>query len=86
MNLVYYSDLVISAGGTMNREAAILGTPACTIFAGKIPAVDQKLISLGRMSALASEQDIGAIPFAKKGATTPLVNRSLLEEIIRQFV
>ncbi len=84
-NLVYHSDLVISAGGTMNREAAILGTPACTIFAGKIPAVDKKLIALGRMSALSSPRDISAIPFVKKGAATPLINRSLLDEIIRQF-
>src|SRR4051812_7699056 len=33
-NLLYHADLTISGGGTMNREAAVLGTPAYTVFAG----------------------------------------------------
>jgi predicted glycosyltransferase len=85
MNLVYHADLVISAGGTMNREAAILGTPAYTNFAGRIPAVDHALIASGRMSAIASEKDIHAIRFIKKIFIKPLSNRFLLEEIIGQL-
>ena len=39
MNLLYHSDLVISGGGTMNREAAALGIPTVTIFKGPMGAV-----------------------------------------------
>ena len=84
-NLVYFSDLVISAGGTMNREAAILGTPAYTIFAGAIPAVDRKLIAAGRMSAISSRQDVDAVRFIKNGTVSPLVNPLLLDEIVGRF-
>ena len=40
LNLIWYSDLVISGGGTMNREAAALGVPVYSIFRGKIGSVD----------------------------------------------
>ena len=36
LNLIWHSDLVISGGGTMNREAAALGVPVYSIFRGKI--------------------------------------------------
>jgi uncharacterized protein len=65
-DLVYYSDLLISAGGTMNREAAVLGTPVYTIFGGSIPAVDKNLIKMGRMKKLANEDDIDRLVFEKK--------------------
>jgi predicted glycosyltransferase len=51
-SLVYAADLVVSAGGTMNREAALLGTPTWTTFAGKMGAVDRMLIDSGRMRLL----------------------------------
>ncbi len=43
LNLLWCSDLVVSGGGTMNREAAALGVPVYSIFRGKIGAVDRKL-------------------------------------------
>jgi uncharacterized protein len=51
-NLVAHADLVVSAGGTMNREAAALGTPAYTIFSGRVGAVDEALIAAGRLRRL----------------------------------
>ena len=51
-SLVYAADLVVSAGGTMNREAALLGTPTWTTFAGELGAVDRMLIDEGRMGIL----------------------------------
>jgi predicted glycosyltransferase len=51
-NLICASDIVISAGGTMNREAAVLGLPAYTIFAGALGEVDQYLIDQGRLTVL----------------------------------
>ena len=51
-SLIAYADLVISAGGTMNREAVALGTPVWTTFEGRLGAVDERLISEGRMRRL----------------------------------
>jgi predicted glycosyltransferase len=51
-SLVVYADLVISAGGTMNREAVALGTPVWTTFEGRLGAVDERLIAEGRLRRL----------------------------------
>jgi predicted glycosyltransferase len=51
-SLIAFADLVISAGGTMNREAVALGTPVYTIFRGKLGAVDEALIREGRLRPL----------------------------------
>ena len=48
-SLVAYADLVVSAGGTMNREAVALGTPVWTTFEGRLGAVDERLIADGRL-------------------------------------
>ena len=51
-SLVAYADLVISAGGTMNREAVALGTPVFTTFEGRLGAVDEALLREGRLRKL----------------------------------
>ena len=51
-SLIAYADLVVSAGGTMNREAVALGVPVWTIFAGRMGAVDEGLIAAGRLRVL----------------------------------
>lgn len=58
LNLVWHSDLVISGGGTMNREAAALGVPVYSIFRGKTGAVDQYLASQGRMTLVSSTEEV----------------------------
>ncbi len=58
LNLIWYSDLVISGGGTMNREAAALNVPVYSIFRGKIGAVDQYLSEKGRLTLLKSIEDV----------------------------
>jgi uncharacterized protein len=60
LNLIWYSDLVISGGGTMNREAAALGVPVYSVFRGKIGAVDQYLAQKGRLVLLESIKDVPA--------------------------
>lgn len=85
-NLVCYSDLVISAGGTMNREAAILGTPAYTIFSGSIPAVDASLVKMGRMIRLSRENDLSKIQFIKKKRSDVMRNPDLCKEIIYEII
>ena len=51
-SLIAYADLVVSAGGTMNREAVALGTPVFTVFEGRLGAVDERLINEGRLKKL----------------------------------
>ncbi len=60
LNLIWFSDLVISGGGTMNREAAALGVPVYSIFRGKIGAVDHYLAKQGRLTLIESPSDIPA--------------------------
>jgi len=62
-SLIARADLVISAGGTMNREAVALGVPVYTTFAGRIGAVDERLIRDGRLRQLA---DPGALVLRKR--------------------
>jgi uncharacterized protein len=57
-SLIALADLVVSAGGTMNREAAALGTPVYTTFAGRLGAVDEQLMHQGRMRPLTSPDEL----------------------------
>jgi uncharacterized protein len=57
-SLVWAADAVISAGGTMNREAAVLGVPTWTTFAGELGAVDRQLIAEGRLQVLERADDL----------------------------
>jgi uncharacterized protein len=57
-SLIAYADLVVSAGGTMNREAVALGTPVFTTFEGRLGAVDERLIKEGRLRKLADVGDL----------------------------
>lgn len=62
-SLIACADLVISAGGTMNREAVALGTPVCSTFEGRLGALDERLIAEGRLRKLA---DPAELSFAKR--------------------
>jgi hypothetical protein len=57
-SLIAFSDVVISAGGTMNREAVALGTPVYTVFTGRLGAVDERLLAEGRLRRLESADRI----------------------------
>jgi predicted glycosyltransferase len=57
-SLIAYSALVISAGGTMNREAVALGVPVFTTFEGRPGAVDDRLIAEGRLRRLRAAADL----------------------------
>jgi uncharacterized protein len=57
-SLIAHADLVISAGGTMNREAVALGTPVFTTFEGRLGAVDEMLLEQGRMRRLSNPDEI----------------------------
>jgi predicted glycosyltransferase len=58
LNLIWHSDLVISGGGTMNREAAALGVPVYSIFRGPIGAIDTHLAQEERLVLLETVEDV----------------------------
>jgi uncharacterized protein len=64
-SLVAFADVLVSAGGTMNREAAVLGTPVWSIFEGRLGGVDEQLVAEGRLRLL---RDPGQIELRKKPA------------------
>ena len=57
-SLIAFADIVVSAGGTMNREAVALGTPVWTTFEGRLGAVDERLIAEGRLRRLTSAGEL----------------------------
>jgi predicted glycosyltransferase len=64
-SLIAFADLVVSAGGTMNREAVALDTPVFTTFAGRMGGVDEALIAAGRLGVLT---DPSELPLRKREA------------------
>jgi predicted glycosyltransferase len=67
-SLIAFADVVVSAGGTMNREAVALGTPVWTSFEGRLGAVDERLIAEGRLRRLERAEDI---VLTKRAAAAP---------------
>jgi uncharacterized protein len=67
-SLIAFADLVISAGGTMNREAVALGTPVYTTFEGRPGALDEQLLREGRLRRLESVEQLS---FTKRSPTEP---------------
>jgi predicted glycosyltransferase len=59
--LVAYADALVSAGGTMNREAAVLGTPVWSIFEGRLGAVDELLAKQGRLKFLTDPSEVQVV-------------------------
>lgn len=71
-SLIAFSDLVVSAGGTMNREAVALGVPVYTTFGGRLGGVDEWLIRDGRLRPLV---DPSALELAKRKQSAERVRR-----------
>jgi predicted glycosyltransferase len=89
LNLIWYSDFVVSAGGTMNREAAALGVPVYSIFRGKIGAVDRYLSNTGRLVLLENVQDLRTkmqVARRNPSARPQSVDGRALKSIVEQIV
>ncbi len=71
-SLIALSDLVISAGGTMNREAVALGTKVFTTYGGRLGGVDEALIRDGRLRPLT---DARAVELVKRSGESEQVRR-----------
>ena len=81
LSLVALADLVVSAGGTMNREAVALGTPVVTTFAGRLGAVDEQLIAAGQLAVL---REAGDLPLRRRAAAArpPARDPALLLDLL----
>jgi len=81
-NLIASSDLVISAGGTINREAAALGVPAASIYAGRWAAVDEELVREGRLRRIENVTNLRQLAIEKKKTTNPRRSRDVIDEVV----
>ena len=81
-SLIALADLVVSAGGTMNREAAALGTPVYTTYGGRLGGVDEALIRSGRLRPLTDPRAIGLEKRAAGATPTRRDPRLLVETIL----
>ena len=83
LQLIWNSDLVVSGGGTMNRESALLGVPTYSIFTGKRPYMDIYLSEQNRLTFIDSASKIQTIPVKKRTMLNniPPVNKELASSI-----
>ena len=81
--LVWAADLVVSAGGTMNREAAVLGVPTWTTFAGRLGAVDRQLVEEGRLRVLERVEDLNVERREREWHPPTAIADAVVEEILR---
>jgi predicted glycosyltransferase len=83
-SLLYAADVVISAGGSMNREAVVLGVPTWTTFAGKLGAIDRMLVGTGRMAVLERPEQVVVAKRAPQPPTFESLADAVTEEILRR--
>jgi predicted glycosyltransferase len=85
-SLLYYATALIGAGGTMNREAALLGTPVFSLYAGKLGALDRRLIHEGRLRFLTNIDELLTqllvLSPSSRPRERPVLNRRVLDRFI----
>jgi predicted glycosyltransferase len=89
LNLIWHSDLVLSAGGTMNREAAALGVPVYSVFRGQIGSVDRYLAEQGRLVLLQSVEEVQTkirLEHRNRPSRPPDSNGTVLNSIVEHIV
>jgi predicted glycosyltransferase len=83
LSLMWFSDAVFSGGGTMIREAALLGVPAYSTFAGKPGAADQALEQSRKLTMLREPSEIDALVFQKR---PPAAAPNGVARVTRDFI
>jgi hypothetical protein len=88
LNLVVHADLVVSGGGTMNREAIALGAPVYSIFKGALGSLDRMFIASGKMQHIGSPEELGRIRFEKRasGAVDAEAGPRLIQFIVGELL
>ncbi|MEM4396769.1 MAG: DUF354 domain-containing protein [Candidatus Woesearchaeota archaeon] len=84
--LIYNSDIVIGGGGTMTREAAILGIPSYSFFGGKLGEVDIYLNKIGKLNILRTKEDINNIIFKKHKKALPKIGKEAFNFVYDFFL
>lgn len=83
-SLIWASDLVICGGGTMLREAAVLGVPAISIFPGTLGAVDQWLARTGRVQLVRTVAEAASVQVVRRApCPPPLVSETVRDQIVQ---
>jgi uncharacterized protein len=89
-SLMYASDVMIGAGGTMTREATLMGIPTWTLFAGKTPAVDRWLEQRGMLRRLERAEQIADLTPRRASPRTPEdlrdSGRVLADALVREII
>ncbi len=85
-SLMYAADAMIGAGGTMTREAALMGIPTWTLFAGRPPAVDGWLERQGMLARLTRADQLSALAPRPDPPRSPATLRARAQEIGSLFV
>lgn len=80
--LMFHADLVIGGGGTMTREASILGTPSYSFFGGILGHVDRYLVEQNKLVLLESESDLKKIKIEKKRNQNPVIKRDAFDFVV----
>lgn len=89
LNLIWHSDLVVSGGGTMNREAAALGVPVYSVFRGRTGAIDRYLARSNKLVLLENTADIGkkiSLTRRTRSADPSAVHREALTKIVENVI
>jgi len=85
-SLLYAADLFLGAGGTMTREAALMEIPTLTVFGGERPAVDEWLMSEGRLRRIEDPADLAGIGPRESAPRSPEELRADAEAALGAFV
>jgi uncharacterized protein len=88
LSLIWFSDAVFSGGGTMVREAALLGANVYSIFGGKLGSADRELAETGRLKLIRDPEEIQNLHFAKtvRSALRVYGNRQTRDFIYQQVL
>jgi predicted glycosyltransferase len=90
-SLLHYARALLGAGGTMNREAALLGTPVFGMYAGRLAALDRRLIREGRLRPLPEdpvqfEAELSALSNGRPKAEAPRLGRHVLDRFLEAIL
>ena len=86
LDLAAHVDLLVSGGGTMNREAVLLGTPVYSIFAGKQGALDAAMEKNGLITFIRKPEDISKIKLEKKSGAEKTALTDRVESFVKEQI
>lgn len=86
LDLAVNADLLVSGGGTMNREAVLLGTPVYSIFAGKQGALDAAMEKSGLITFIRRPEEISKIKLEKKSAARETALTDRVESRVKEQI